>query len=469
MAGMLWHRLTNADKGSIFRMSTVAAGRISPVTVTVTAADRTIEADVPGAMPVTEVVPALARKLGVLDAAILHGGLRLIAPNGSPLPPERSLADLGIAHGTHLTLEVTLLAPSLVEYDDIVEAVGDVVAREVEPWSPQDGAMTASVVSTGILLVAVIGLAAMASTPVLGYTSLGAAVLILAMASALSMRDRSGPALLTASMSVLFAAVGGYHLVRGVWPQAGYAGAMVGVGIAAAIWGLVGMVAVAARRTYAAAPVLAGVILAVIGAVSWLEPTWARGAWALSLAACAVAANGLPWIALTTARLAVDSPHSDSEIFKIPDEIDAAAVAERYRRGSQWLVTARAAALAVMLCAIPVVAALPTPAGAILCAAALAGLMLGTRSIIDRRDVLLVMTGAALGVLATVLAATGAHPTWRPMVAVVLCAVAVGVVGLTLVAGSRSLRAARIADSAESMCLVAVIPLAVMSAGLVGA
>lgn len=439
-----------------------------PITVTVTAADRTIEADIPARMPVAEAVPALARRLGVLDAAIVHGGYQLLGEDGVPLPPDRGMADLGIAPGAHLTLEVSLLAPSLVVYDDVVEAVGDIVARETEPWTPRDGAATVSTISGGILLIAALALAAIPPSTMVGAAALGAAVLVLAMAAVLGMRGWNGPALLTGSMSVLFAAVGGYHLVRAVWPQAGYSGAMVGIGAALLLWGLAGAVAIRSQWVYAAGPILAGLVLASAGAMCWLQPTWFRGTWPMVLGVAAVIAGGLPWIALSTARLTVDSPQSEADIFKIPDDIDAAVVAARYRRGNQWLVAGRVAALVVIACTAPAVAALDTPAGLVECMAAVGAMMLGTRTIIQRRDVLMVMVGSAIVLVGAVVGAVAAHPPWRPAIGTVLCAVAVGTVAVNLLSGSPSLRGARIADSLESLCLVAILPAAVVAAGFVG-
>lgn len=49
-----------------------------------------------------------------------------------------------------------------------------------------------------------------------------------------------------------------------------------------------------------------------------------------------LAANALPWMCLSFARI-VQSPHSDAEIFALPELIDYAEVKQRYITGSTML------------------------------------------------------------------------------------------------------------------------------------
>jgi len=65
------------------------------VRVTVTSGTRRVDLVLPGAVPVAELVPELARSVGVLDAATAYGGYRLVTQQGRELVGDAGLTIQG--------------------------------------------------------------------------------------------------------------------------------------------------------------------------------------------------------------------------------------------------------------------------------------------------------------------------------------------------------------------------------------
>lgn len=127
--------------------------------ISVSSADRRIDLGAPGNVAVVEIVPGLARALGVLDAGSVYGGYHLVTAAGVPLDPARSLLASGVEDGEVLTLEVGAARPEPRVYDDVVEAVADAVETRFRPWTPHDSALGAAwgaaalLAATGLLLL----------------------------------------------------------------------------------------------------------------------------------------------------------------------------------------------------------------------------------------------------------------------------------------------------------------------------
>ena len=103
------------------------------VRVTVSSGTRRVDLVLPGSVPVAELVPELARSVGLLDAATVYGGYRVVTAEGRELTPEPGLITQGIEDGGLLAISagVDEAAPRI--YDDVVEAMTDVVERDLRP------------------------------------------------------------------------------------------------------------------------------------------------------------------------------------------------------------------------------------------------------------------------------------------------------------------------------------------------
>src|SRR4051794_41834438 len=72
------------------------------VRVTVSSGTRRVDLVLPGSVPVAELVPELARSVGLLDAATVYGGYRVVTAEGRELAPETGLITQGIGGGGRL-------------------------------------------------------------------------------------------------------------------------------------------------------------------------------------------------------------------------------------------------------------------------------------------------------------------------------------------------------------------------------
>jgi hypothetical protein len=61
------------------------------VRVTVASGARRVDLVLPGSVPVAELVPELARSVGVLDAVTVYGGYRLVTQDGRELAGDAGL------------------------------------------------------------------------------------------------------------------------------------------------------------------------------------------------------------------------------------------------------------------------------------------------------------------------------------------------------------------------------------------
>ena len=84
--------------------SEARAGASGLVRVTVASGTRRVDLVLPGAVPVAELVPELARSVGLLDPATVYGGYRLITAEGRELATDAGLVIQGVEDGGLLTV-----------------------------------------------------------------------------------------------------------------------------------------------------------------------------------------------------------------------------------------------------------------------------------------------------------------------------------------------------------------------------
>ena len=102
--------------------------------VTVASGTRRVDLVLPGAVPVAELVPELARSVGLLDPSTVYGGYRLVTADGRELATDAGLVIQGVEDGGLITVAAGVDdAPPRV-YDDVVEAMTDVVEHDLKPW-----------------------------------------------------------------------------------------------------------------------------------------------------------------------------------------------------------------------------------------------------------------------------------------------------------------------------------------------
>ena len=442
------------------------------VRVSVVSGKRKLDAGLPASVALIELLPALARGLGQLDASVAGSGYALTTSEGATLDLDSTLTAQDVADGAVLTLVNGAQTPKR-RYDDVVEAVADAIEAQGSPWRAEDsartavGAATAALVAAGAVLTvsglgpvpagsigavcAVIGLVAamvldrMPKVPTIAAGSLGVAGVFLASVAAFLGSD--GPARVgTGEAATALTTAAGVGLTASVLLAATVPGA----------------------RQVAAGPAVASFALLAFGGATWILGADAAPAVTtviFAVAACALI--GIPWVALAATPLRVISAREDSEILAAPPVIDPAQVKEQARIGHTLQLALRAGVGVVLVVLAPGLVGIGV-VGVVLAIVAFAAVLLSVRESVARSDVAVVTGTGVLGILVTALVTALIQPTWRPTLVVILTGVAFVVVITVLMATGRQLRLARAADLVQLVALAAIPPLAVVAAGGLG-
>jgi type VII secretion integral membrane protein EccD len=432
--------------------------------ISVQSEGRRLDVGVPAHLPLIELMPGFARSLGVLDPTMTHVGYTLQRADGSTVDPSRGALDQGIQEGELLTLaRGALLAEPLV-YDDIVEAVLDATAEQHRPWTAADNTRTALAVSLTMLAVCAVLLVAAGHSLAIGLiVAICGAVLLLTTSAVLSRVGQPEAGCGLGLAAAAFGAVSGYLAVPGGeslwgWPLAA-------AGLGAVVVGGAALALTPYRPELQLVPVAAGAAVGIPAVITGLIPDAQTAAYSLTVAIVATLANALPWLALSSTRLRVISPQSDSEVFATPAPIDAEDVRRRAAAGHRALVALRLALGLSVLASTPVVAG-ATPLGAVLCALAFLGLMFPARQSYSRSNVLTLMALGTAGIAATGLTVAVAQTALIPALLAVLGGVTVITIVVTLLDPRVRIRLGRLADTAEVVVLALLLPIGVIAAGL---
>src|SRR3954449_9604230 len=184
------------------------------VRVTVSSGTRRVDLVLPGSVPVAELLPELARSVGVLDAATVYAGYRVVTADGRELAPDTGLLTQGVEDGGLLTVSAGVDDPPPRVYDDIVEAMTDVVERDLQPWAPASGRRTALVAAGLLMALGAVALVIQYPSLLAGVAAAVVAVTLVAGAIVLS-RAQGEPeaAVAVAWMGCGYAALAGLMLV----------------------------------------------------------------------------------------------------------------------------------------------------------------------------------------------------------------------------------------------------------------
>jgi type VII secretion integral membrane protein EccD len=435
------------------------------VRVTVASGTRRVDLVLPGAVPVAELVPELARSVGLLDSATVYGGYKLVTSEGRRLAGDSGLTLQGVEDGSVITVTAGVDEPVQPVYDDVVEAMTDVVENELKPWAPESGRRTA----------------------------LTAATLLMALGGAALLVQSAGPATLPAYAAAVVAFVlcaGSIVLSRAqgeteaavtvAWIGAGYAAAsavmfaedemrlgyrLAAAGLALAVVGLVCVIGLGAGRTLLIPAVVVGAVLGACGfAVENLD---AEPDILLScvLAFVVLVGSVFPWLALGVTGTTVDQLYSTADISADPDDVDPVRVAADARVAHEILI-AISATVGILLVVTSPLAVSRGLFGTLMVVVACLVVMLRTRQYRTGSEVLVGLASGIIGLVAVAVSILVQHPDWRPTVAVVLAGGGAALLALTLLPSGPSVRRGRFGDLLETISLVALVPLLVVAIGL---
>ena len=246
--------------------SSVASGLVR---VTIASGSRRVDLVLPGSIPVAELVPELARSVGLLDASTVYGGYRLVTQEGRILVNNAGLTMQGIEDGGLLTVTAGVDDKAPRVYDDVVEAMADVVENELKPWEPAAGRRTA--LGAGSILL---GLGALAlllqGESLLGGVAAAVIAGLLVVGGVVLARAQEEPeaGVAVSLLAALYAGVAGLLLAPGdlpawSWPldDAFFADPLLFAGLGVLAMGLVAVVGLQDGRPLVIPAVVVGAVL----------------------------------------------------------------------------------------------------------------------------------------------------------------------------------------------------------------
>jgi type VII secretion integral membrane protein EccD len=441
-------------------MSTAPAGLAR---ITINAPRRRVDVAVPDAVPLAELLPELLQHAGngLADDGERHGGWLLRRADGTTLSPAAGLAGQGVHDGAVLHLVPARASWPELEYDDVVEAIAAGARRQGVPWSPVATRATALAVAGAGLAVALSAIVR-ADAPSAAAAVAAGLVLIGITAS-----RAYGDALVGASLAAFalpFAAAGG-------WLAAPEPATPAGRVLLAAVAVLPAALVAAAGVAHLVRIFVAGAAAGLLGALGGLLALATRpaAAAAVVLAALAAGVAGVPLLAIRLGKLPmpVAAPPGDP-----PSGGRSTAAADRGRifaavaRTDEMLTGMLIGIAFVGVAASLVLVRSGDVSGTVLVAVAGAALLLRARTFLTVRQRLpLIVAGAAGFVLLALFARVDVRFV---AASVPLAALIVAIAGARAAVRPASPYAGRAADVLDTMCVVALVPLACAVVGLYG-
>ncbi|WP_127573445.1 type VII secretion integral membrane protein EccD [Georgenia faecalis] len=433
------------------------------VRLTVSARSRTADLTLPALLPVAEVLPGVVQTLGVLEPDEVHGGYRIHTAEGHELDLELSLLAQGVRDGAVLSVSVGVdQAPPKV-YDDVVEAIADVVEEQAGGWTPESSRRTVlAVAATFALLGAWTLHVAPLSALLVTVTAAGVAVLAtLAGAVLAKVRADIAGALVLLGVAVAFAVVAA---TGGLLDGPGPTGVAAGLGAAAV--GAAGLAVLGARGWPLLPAVTVGAVGAAVGGLVATTDIDAGQALLVLTALLVLVAGLLPRYALQVTRTTPPPAQSEAAVLADPEPIDERALRRRVELSARVVHGLRLTLVVLHVLAAPVVAAMNPLALAVTWIVS-ALLILAARRDARAVDVIVSVTGGVLAVVTATVGAILAEPGWAPVVGIVVAVTATAVLVSFVFPSRNEVALARALDVSESVLLLLLVPLTVLALGVI--
>jgi type VII secretion integral membrane protein EccD len=453
--------------------SSVASGLVR---VTIASGSRRVDLVLPGSIPVAELVPELARSVGLLDASPVYGGYRLVTQEGRVLAADAGLTMQGIEDGGLLTVTAGVDEKAPRVYDDVVEAMADVVENELKPWEPAAGRRTA--LGAGSILL---GLGALAlllkGESLLGGVAAAVIAALLVVGGIVLARAQGEPeaGVVVSLLAALYAGVAGLLLAPGDlpgwrWPldDVFFTDPLLFAGLGILAAGLIAVVGLQDGRPLVIPAVVVGAVLvasSVLIRVFSFDPS---SVFTVLMTLVVLAGSIFPWLALGVTGTKVDQLYSLHDITADPAEIDPDEVADDARVGHEILLAVSATVGTLLVLFAPFAVGRGVY-GTVLAAVCCLAVMFRTRQYRTGSEVLAGLASGILGLVSVAVSMLLIHDGWRAGAAIGLAGVGAALLGLTLVPASASVRRGRMGDVVETFTLLALLPLMVLGAGFVAA
>jgi hypothetical protein len=421
--------------------------------ITVTAGPRRVDLAVPGAVPLVELMPELARSVGMLEGATASGGYRALTATGRELRPDTGLAGQGIEHGHILVVAASVEASPLL-VDDPVEAMASIV-DDTRAWGRRTARWTRVGVAAVLLLVAAVVLGRQRGGPPTWEDAVVAGSAL--AATAVFSRARHDPVagVTAAYVACVYAGAAGWGVG---WDASATEAALARAGAGVLLAGLLAASALTRGRSWMLPGLVLGLVALIAGLVATatsVEPSIVLSA---VLAVAVLGDAAIPEVALAATgagRHVLSTPEGAGH--RAGACVDLRRLRRDAGRVRELVVVLRTTWGGLLVVLTPAAVSLG-PVGAVVP-------LLGSVVVLARTGRCRVMTdvvvGLAIGVatlLSTAVSLAWLQPGSRPTVGTGLAVVGVAVLlgGLRPAVGG--IRTSRWADLAERAALGALVP-----------
>ena len=423
--------------------------------------DKKADLLLPSNLPVAELLPSIARRFLTVTPRRAIQGFVLTMSNGATIDPGLTFAAQGVKNGTLL-----ILGPRVREtekkYDDVIEAVADVVNESNKPWTESDAAGVASGAAATLLVAATLLLSqARPTAGVVVPVILGClAALLFGIVWVLERGERHSHAVAMGLVAcVLLAACGWTGPAHG-----GFALPLALAGIGGAIGAAIALPLLSEWKEMMLAPGLAGVVLGTVGTVNtFLEGSSDRVA-VVTASLLGIVLLLLPQLSLRMSRLESADPllSPGPESQGKTRSIDAGYVKRNYLHGRRAMFSVRCGAGFALAVLTPSTVA-TGKWGVVVLGGILVILTLGSRAHYAHMDVVseyvIAVSIFALGCLAVMVT----QPSWWLGLVIVLALLAGALIAFGLVLGSTPQWMRQAADVGETIAGIILVPAAVLA------
>jgi type VII secretion integral membrane protein EccD len=436
------------------------------VRLTVTGGSRRVDLVVPGVVPLVELLPDLARSLGLLGSPTLDAGYRLVTHEGRTLATDCGLTAQGVVDGAFLAVVAGVGDEPPRRYDDVVEAMADVVASDLTSWNASAGGRAALGAAIVLLLAAAGALLTRPGSHVAGGAASGVATaMVLGAVVHSRLGGRTVAPVAVALTGCVYAGAAGLVLGAGA-PAPVTSLVAAGGGILAA--GALAAVGLTEGRALLLPPVVVGAVLLATGLTAQASRAQPATMLTAALAVAVVAGHVFPGLALATTGTSVPLLRADTDVVRDPDPVDVEGLSSDARVAHQIMV-AMSATVGILLVLVAPSAVSLGAAGALVPVLGCLVVTLRTRQCHAAVDVLVGLGSGLLGLVSTAASVLWIHPDWTLPAAVVLATIGVGLLVTTVLPGLPGLGSSslgRLGDGVESFALLAMTPVLVLATGL---
>lgn len=449
-------------------MASKAARGVALIPLTITyGVDRT-DVTIPQSIPLVELLPGLVESVGAFSDQPTNDGFAVRTASGRLLDQSKSLSAQGVRAGAALTLEPLGEGAADMVYDDLTEAVGQVVERVSTPWTRDDARTFAALSAAALIFVAAVLLATTPQDAISSmqsgnvaffnyvYGAIGVvAALLVTGTSAVVTRKYPGPAGIALAHTVPFlTAASALRLSQSQWDTGGW----IAVGVGLLVGSLAALTLPKRYRISIAAPLVLGTMMTATGLMVKVGSLSQVGVSALLFALVIVLLQLAPWIALAHIPVRILDANTS-------EQIPAQGITDQVTTSFVFVVSLRAGgALAAVFLTVSMLSTAGLRSFSVPLALVVLGsvsLILQTRSIRARVEVLLSSLTGLTTILVGATLVTRADPASLPWVTLSAIAAALVLVVTNVVGPRARPHLTRIADTIAVLSLFVLIPLAV--------